>query len=83
MFTTKLDLFSIGTIEVPTHTRPITKPIFIPNLSIIKPVPKRVELVCVLVINLVISPNTIKQCLLESFFHPKVGEIIIDETFSQ
>jgi hypothetical protein len=79
MFTTKLDLFSIGTIEVPTHT----KPIFIPNLSIIKPVPKCVELVCVLVINLVISPNIIKQCLLETFFHPKVGEIIINETFSQ
>jgi hypothetical protein len=34
MFVTKLDLFSIGTIEVLTHTKLVSKPIHIPNLSI-------------------------------------------------
>jgi hypothetical protein len=29
MFVTKLDLFSIGTIKVPTHTNSISKPLHI------------------------------------------------------
>lgn len=64
MFITKLYLFLVGTIDIPIHTKLITKPIFIPNLSIVELVIKqRVELVRVLVINLVIPPNIIKQHL--------------------
>ncbi len=44
-------------------------------------VPKQlIESICVLVVNLTIPPNIIKQHLLETFFHPEVGEMIIDET---
>jgi len=47
-------------------------------------VPKElVESVCVLTINLAIPPNIIKQHLPETFSHPKVGEMIIDETLVQ
>jgi hypothetical protein len=35
---------------------------------------------CVLAINVVIPPNIIEQHLPETFFHPKVGVMIIDET---
>jgi len=66
MFVTKLDLFSIGTIEVPTHTELISKPVHIPNLSMVDSVPKQhVELVCVLAINLAIPLDIIKQHLAE------------------
>jgi hypothetical protein len=37
-------------------------------------------LIWVLAINLAISPDTIKQHLLKTFFHPEVGEMIVDET---
>jgi hypothetical protein len=83
MFATKLELFSIGTIEVPIHTELISKPVHIPNHSMVDLIPKQfVELVCVLIINLIIPPDIIKQ-LLENFFHPKVGEMIVDETLVQ
>jgi hypothetical protein len=76
-----MDLFSIRIIEIPTHIKPLSKPICIPNFNIAKSIPKQhVELVCVLVINLTIPPDIIKQHLPETFFHPKVGEMIIDET---
>ncbi len=66
MFATKLDLFSIGTIEVPTHTEVVSKPIHTPNLSITNPIPKQiVESICVLII----PPNTIKQHLPKNNFH--------------
>jgi len=84
MFATKLDLFSIGTIEVSTHTKLVSKPIHTPNLNTTYPIPKQiVELVCVLIINLVIPLNTIKQHLLEKIFHQKIGEMIVDETLVQ
>jgi hypothetical protein len=84
MFATELDLFSMGTIEIPTHTELVSKLVCILDLSITKPVSKQpIELVCVLVVNLNIPPNTIKQHLHETFFHPKVGEMIIDETLAQ
>ncbi len=84
MFATKLDLFSIGTIEVSTHTKLVSKPIHTPNLSIIDPIPKQlVESVCVLIINLFIPLDTIKQNLHEIFFYRKVGEMIVDETLVQ
>jgi hypothetical protein len=61
MFATKLDLFSIGTIEVSIHIELISKPIHIIDLSIVKSVPKElVELVCVLVVNLVTLPDIVK-----------------------
>jgi hypothetical protein len=81
MFTTKFDLFSIGTIEVPTNTKLVLKLVHILDLIIVESVPKQhVELVCVLVVNLAIPPNIAKQHLLKTFFHPKVGKMIIDET---
>jgi hypothetical protein len=84
MFATKLDLFSIGTIEIPTHTELVSKLIHIPNLSLANLVPKQpIELICVLAINLVIPPDIIKQHLLETFFHLEIGEMIVDETFFQ
>jgi len=55
MFATELDLFSIGTIELPIHTKSGFKPIHIIDLNIIKPVSKKlIELICVLVIYLII-----------------------------
>jgi hypothetical protein len=84
MFATKLDLFSIRTIEVSTHTKLVSKPIHTPNLNTTYPIPKQiVESVCVLIINLVIPLNTIKQHLPETFFHQKIGEMIVDETLVQ
>jgi hypothetical protein len=65
MFTTKLYLFSIGTITIPTHIEPIYKLTCILDLSIV--VPKQhvelVELVCVLVVNLVIFHLTFQTTL--------------------
>ncbi len=81
MFAIELDLFSIGAIIVPTHVELVSKTICIQDLNIAKLVPKQhVQLVCVLVVNLAIPPNTIKQHLLETFFHLEIGEMIIDET---
>jgi hypothetical protein len=70
MFATKLVLFSIGTIKVYTHTKLVSKPIHPPNLSITDLIPKLlVELVCVLIINLIIPLDSIKQHLADFFFH--------------
>jgi hypothetical protein len=81
MFATKLDMFSIRTIIIPIHIELVSKLVDIPDLSIAKSVPKQhVELVCVLIVNLTIPLNIVKQHLLETFFHPKVGEMIIYET---
>jgi hypothetical protein len=61
-----------------------SKSVGIPNLSITEPIPKQhVELICVLIVNLVIPLDIVKQHLPETFFHPKVGEMIIDETPTQ
>jgi hypothetical protein len=61
MFATKLDLFLIGTIEVPTHIELVFKPIHILDLNKTKLVPKQhVEHICVLAINLAIPPNIVK-----------------------
>jgi hypothetical protein len=82
VFTTKLNLFSIGTIIIPyIHTKLVSKLNCILNLSIVGHVPKQlVELVCVLFINLIIPPNIVKQHLPETFLHTKKGEMIINET---
>jgi hypothetical protein len=74
-------MFSIGTIKIPIHTELVFKLIHITNFNISKLIPKQlVEPICVLVVNLAIPPNIIKQHLSETFFHPKVGQMIIDET---
>jgi hypothetical protein len=74
-------LFSIGTIAIPTHIEPISKIVYIPDICILKPILKQhVEPICVSVINLTLPPNIVKQHPLEMFFHPKVGEMIINET---
>jgi hypothetical protein len=81
MFTIDLDLFSIGTIIILTHIASISNLVFILDINIVKLIPKQhVELICVLVVNLVIPPNIVKQHLLMTFFHPKVRDMIIDET---
>jgi hypothetical protein len=60
MFAIKLDLFSIGTIIIPTHIELVFKLAYIPNLSISKLVPKQpIEPICVLIINLAIPPNIV------------------------
>ncbi len=38
-------------------------------------------MLCVLVVNLAIPPDVVKQHLPKTFFHLEVGEMIIDETF--
>jgi hypothetical protein len=64
MFATKLDLFSIGTIVVPTHTKPIFKIECISNLRITKHVQTQfVKLVCFVVVNLIIPLDIVKQHL--------------------
>jgi hypothetical protein len=74
MFATKLDLFSIENIIVPTHAESNFKTICILNLSIVELVPKQpIESICVLVVNLTIPPNTSKQHLLKTFFHLEIG----------
>ncbi len=81
MFATKLDLFSIGTIAIPIHTKPVPTLICIPNTIITESVLKQhVKSVGVLAMKLAIQPNIIQQHLLETFFHPKVGKMIVDET---
>jgi hypothetical protein len=40
-FTKKLDIFSIGTIKIPTHIEPVSKTIHILDLRIAKHVPKQ------------------------------------------
>jgi hypothetical protein len=40
MFAIELDMFSIGTIEIPTPTKSVSKLIHIPDLSIVEPIPK-------------------------------------------
>jgi hypothetical protein len=81
MFAIELDMFSIGTIKVPIYIKPVFKLVCIPNLSIEKSFPKQLaEPMCVLNVNLAIPPDIVKHHLLETFFHPKVGKMIIDET---
>jgi hypothetical protein len=41
MFVIGLDLFSIGTIKIPTHIEPVSKLVHIPNLSIAHSIPKQ------------------------------------------
>jgi hypothetical protein len=80
MFAKKLYMFSIGTIEVPTYSKLVSKA----NLSILKLVPSQlVESVCVWVVNLAIPPNIVKQHLPKTLFRLEVGEMIIDETCAQ
>ncbi len=81
MFATKLDLFSIGTIIVPTHIEPVPTTNYIPNTITIKSVLKQlVKLVGILDVKLTIPPNIVKEHLHEIFFHLEVGEMIVDET---
>jgi hypothetical protein len=81
MFTIELNLFSIGTIVVSTHIEHVPYPVYIPDIGITESVKKEpVKMVGVLVVKLVIPLDIVKQHLLESFFHLKVGKMIIDET---
>jgi hypothetical protein len=71
----------IETIVVPTHTEPIPKPACILDIGTTKPVQKQpVKTIGILAVKLAMPLDIIKQHLLETFFHPKVGEMIVDET---
>jgi hypothetical protein len=64
MFAIELNMFSIGTIVVPTHTKPIFKIECISNLRITKHVQTQfVKLVCFVVVNLIIPLDIVKQHL--------------------
>jgi len=81
MFATKLDLFSIRIITIPIHTEHVFKPVSVPNIIMAKPILKQhVVPTYVLIVKLIIPPNIIKQYILEIFFHPQVGKMIVDET---
>jgi hypothetical protein len=81
MFATKLNLFSIITIVVTTHTEPIPKPICILDIIMAKPILKQhVIPLNVLNVKLIIPLDIVKQHLLETFFHLEVGEMVVDET---
>jgi hypothetical protein len=83
MFAIELDLFSIGTMIIPTHIEHVPKPIYIPYIVIIEPIPKQlVKLVGVLVVKLAIPPNIVQQHLHETFFHLEVRKMIFDETLA-
>ncbi len=81
MFAIELYMFSIGTISVCTHTKPIHTIECIPHIVTIELVLKQpIKPVGVLAMKLTIPPNIIKQHLPETFFHQEVGEMIVDET---
>jgi hypothetical protein len=60
MFAIELDLFSIGTITIPTHIEHVPKLVYIPYIVIIEPIPKQpIKPVGVLAIKLAIPPNIV------------------------
>jgi hypothetical protein len=66
---------------VPPHIKPIPTIDYIPNTIIAKLVIKQpIKSVGILAMKLAIPLNIVKQHLPETFFHPEVGEMIIDET---
>jgi hypothetical protein len=74
MFATEVGLFSIGTIIIPIHTKVVSTLACILHTSITNLVPKQhVELIRVLVINLTIPLNIIKQHLPRPFSIQKWG----------
>jgi hypothetical protein len=84
MFATKLDLFSIETIIVATHTKHVPTLIYIPNLGIVELVQNQpIQLVDVLTVKLTTPLNIVKQHLFEKNFHVEVKEIIVDETLAR
>jgi hypothetical protein len=80
MFATKLNLFSIITIVVTTHIEPIPKLVCILDIIMAKPILKHVIPLNVLTMKLIIPLDIVKQHLPETFFHPEVGEMVVDET---
>jgi hypothetical protein len=81
MFAIELDLFSIQIITLPIHIELILKPVCILNIIMAKPILKQpIVPIDVLAMKLAIPPDTIKQHLFETFLHPEVGEMIVNET---
>jgi hypothetical protein len=71
MIATELDLFSIGIIAVPTHTKHVPKQVCILDIIMVEPILKQhVVPIDLLAVKLTIPTNIIKQHLLEIFFHP-------------
>jgi hypothetical protein len=81
MFATELDMFSIRTITIPTHTKHVPKLVYIPDIIMAEPILKQhVVAIDVLVVKLAVPLDIVKQHLSKVFFHPKVGKTIVDET---
>jgi hypothetical protein len=72
MFVIALEMFSIGTITILTHTKHVPKSICIPNIFITELVPKQlVKLVGISIIKLIIPLDIVKQHLPKTFFPSK------------
>jgi hypothetical protein len=83
MFAIELNMFSTRTIGIPTHTKHVPKMVCIPDIIMAKPILKQpVVPIDVLAVKLVIPLDIVKQHLPKTFFHPEVGEMIVDETFA-
>ncbi len=81
MFATKLDMRSIRTITIPTHTKHVPKLVCILDTIMAELILKQLVVpINVLAVKLVIPPNIVKQNLPKTFFHLEVGEMIVDET---
>jgi hypothetical protein len=66
MFAIEVDLFSIETIAVPTHTKLVPKPVCILYIGIKELIQKQlVKTVGVLTIKLAIPPNTVNNTYLK------------------
>jgi hypothetical protein len=77
-----LDLFSIGTIVIPKiiQYKPISKLNQRIDVGMVEKVfEPHVEQVCVLLVNLVIPLDIVKQHLLRTLFQLEIGEMFIDE----
>jgi hypothetical protein len=77
-----LDLFSIGTIVIPKtiQSKPISKLNQRIDVGMVEKVfEPHVEQVCVLLVNLVIPFDIVKQHLLRTLFQLEIGEMCIDE----
>jgi hypothetical protein len=68
MFAMELDMFSIGTITIPTHIEPIPTTYFIPNIVIAKLVLKHVKYVGVLAVKLTYHLRLSNNTYLKLYF---------------
>ncbi len=81
MFAIELNMFSIGTITIPIHIKHVHKLVCILDIIMAEQIIKQLIVpIDVLVVEFIIPHDIVKQHLLKTFFHPEVGEMIVDET---